>query len=155
VASNRPADARRGRSGIQAPRAGLRTCYLFRVVSSARPAPREGRSSWLAIAALAVVFLAFDLWIVLGGTSPGKVPGSLTAEAAATINGSQPLFRFAPNTLPQGALIACVTNGLRIEAPVPAPGRTSEAHADGVAHGGATIRVLTLPSGAVRARCGD
>ena len=134
---------------------GRRGCYSCRVLSPAAGLPRERRRTWLAVAALAGAFLLCDLWILAAGPSPGKVPGSLTEEAAATTDGSHPLVRFAPGRLAAGELVACVTNGLRIKASVPVPGVSTQTHADGVSHGGATLRLHTAPDGTVWAHCGN
>ena len=114
--------------------------------------PTEGVSSWLAIAAVALAFLVFDLWVVYGGASPGMVPGALTAEAAVTLGGGT-TRRFAPGRMAEGTVIACVSDGLRIKARVPARGRSVETHMDAAYTGGATIHIGTLVDGSVVARC--
>jgi hypothetical protein len=131
---------------------GGRGCYLYRVTVQARPAPAEGRSTWLAVAAIAAVFLVFALWVVFAGSSPGKVAGSFTADAAQTLEAGQ-RRRFAPAAMATGTVVACISDGLRVKAYVPPPGRSVKTHVDAAYGGGATIRVRTLSGGSVVVSC--
>jgi hypothetical protein len=131
---------------------GGRGCYLYRVTVQARPAPAEGRSTWLGVAAIAAAFLVFALWVVFAGTSPGKIAGSFTAEAALTLEAGQSRH-FAADAMATGTVVACISDGLRVKAYVPPPGRSLKTHVDSAYGGGATIRVRTLSGGSVVVGC--
>jgi hypothetical protein len=97
------------------------------MVSPARPASTEGRSSWLAIAAIVLATLAFTAWLTLGGRSPGRVPGSLSEGAFLNLHAGQS-GTFLPGRMDEGTLIACENGGLRVLAAVPARGKLASRH---------------------------
>lgn len=92
------------------------------MVSPARPASTEGRSSWLAIAAIVLATLAFEGWLTLGGRSPGRVPGSLSEAAFLDLHAGQS-STFRPGRMDEGTLIACESGGLRVLVAVPGRGK--------------------------------
>jgi hypothetical protein len=120
---------------------------------SARPGPTEGRSSWIAIAALLAALLVFDGWVTLAGRSPGRVPGSLSATALVELEGGQ-TRTFAPAAAPEGTVLACVHAGLRVAARVPAPGRSvRRVLVPPQGSGRATLTIATAVDGTVRVGC--
>jgi hypothetical protein len=123
------------------------------VVSPARPAAFEGRSSWLAIAALVAVILGFEAWLAWGGTSPGKVPGSLSTSAFLNLVSGQ-TSTFRPGRVDEGSVISCTSNGLRVAAAVPARGRFVSRHLH-PAYGsiGADLGIVHRSNNSVTARC--
>jgi hypothetical protein len=123
------------------------------MLSPTRAAPSEGWSSWLAIAGIVVAMLGFDAWVVLGGKSPGRVPGSLSESPILTLQAGQTSF-FKPGRMDEGSVIACQNDGLTVAAAVPAPGHARSRHVEpplGIS--GATITVVHRADDSVSARC--
>ena len=114
----------------------------------------EGRTTWLAIAALLAAILAFDGWLVLAQPSPGKIPGSLSEVAVRGFDGGHHAV-YAPGDVREGDVFSCTTRGLRVAARVPAPGRTAQQHIDSPERGGATITIATRRDGSVYVGCRD
>lgn len=122
------------------------------MVSAGRPAPNEGWSSWLAVAALAALLLVVEAWIAWGGTSPGRVPGSLSETPVLELVAGQSR-RFDPGRIDEGSVIACSNNGITVSAAVPRRLRFVSRHLDAVAGLGVTIEVVHRSDGSVRVRC--
>lgn len=119
----------------------------------ARSAPVEPRSSWYAVAALVLAMLAYTGWLTLGGTSPGRIPGSWSASPILTVVGGQ-RGTFRPGRMDEGSVIACTNSGLQISAAVPARGRFVEQHVDSpLGRAGATIAIVHRTDGSVSYRC--
>jgi hypothetical protein len=123
------------------------------MVSSPRIAPSEGRSSWLAVGGIVLAMLGFEAWIVFGGTSPGRIPGSLDASPIVTLQvGRTSTFR--PGRMDEGSVIACQNNGLTVAAAVPARGHAVSQHVEPtVGISGATIAIVHRADDSVSARC--
>jgi hypothetical protein len=123
------------------------------MVSSARPASTEGRSSWLAIAAMVLAMLAFTAWLALGGRSPGRVPGSLSEGAFLSLHAGQS-STFRPGRMDEGTLIACENSGLRVLAAVPARGKLASRRLFApTGPGQVTLRIAHRSDDSVRIVC--
>ncbi len=116
-------------------------------------APVEAWSSWLGVAALVCLFLAFAAWVAWAGKSPGRVSGAspsaspfLTLRLGATA-------RFRPNRIDQGSVIACQGGGVTVSAAVPPPGHFLSRHIDAVYGQGTTLGLVQRKDGSVEARC--
>jgi hypothetical protein len=121
--------------------------------TSARSGPTEGRSSWIAIAALLLALLVFDAWVTLAGRSPGRIPGSLSETALVELEGGQ-TQTFAASAAPEGTVFACVHAGLRVAGRVPAPGRrVRRVLVPPQGSGRATLTIVTRAEGSVRVGC--
>jgi hypothetical protein len=123
------------------------------MVSPTRASPLEGRSSWLAIAAIVVAMLAFDAWLVYGGRSPGKIAGSSTESPILTLHAGQ-TSTFKPGRMDEGSVIACQNSGLTVSAAVPGRGKVASQHLEpATGPGGATITIVHRSDDSVTARC--
>lgn len=123
------------------------------MVSSTRPAPSEGWSSWLAIAAIVLAMLGFAAWIVFGGTSPGRVAGSLSETPIVTLQVGR-TSTFKPGRMDEGSVIACQDDGLTVAAAVPVRGHVASRHVEPtVGISGVTITVVHRADDSVSARC--
>jgi hypothetical protein len=123
------------------------------MVSSTRVAPWEGWSSWLAIAAIVLAMLGFAAWIVFGGTSPGRIGGSLSESPLLTLQAGQ-TSTFKPGRMDEGSVIACQGSGLTVAAAVPARGHAVSQHVEPtVGIFGVTITVVHRADDSVSARC--
>jgi hypothetical protein len=123
------------------------------MVSSVRAAAPEGRSSWLAVAAIVLSMLAFEAWIVFGGTSPGRIPGSLSESPILTLQVGR-TSTFKPGRMDEGSVLACQNSGLTVAAAVPSRGHAVSRHVEptvGVV--GVTITVAHRADGSVSVRC--
>jgi hypothetical protein len=123
------------------------------MVSPTRAAPLEGRSSWLAIAAIIVAMLVFDAWLVYGGRSPGKIAGSLSESPILTLHAGQ-TSTFGPGRMDEGSVIACQNNGLTVAAAVPGRGKVASQHLEpATGAGGVTIAIVHRGDDSVTIRC--
>jgi hypothetical protein len=114
----------------------------------------EGRTTWLAIAALLAAILGFDGWLVLARPSPGKIQGSLSEVAVRGFEGGHHAL-YAPGEVREGDVFSCTNRGLRVAARVPAPGRTARQRIASPKRGGASITIATRRDGSVYVGCGD
>ena len=123
------------------------------MVSSTRAARSEGWSSWLAVAAIVFAMLGFEAWVVFGGTSPGRVPGSLSESPIVTLQAGR-TCTFRPGRLDEGSVIACQNNGLTVAAAVPARGHAVSQHVEPtVGIFGVTIAIVHRADDSVSSRC--
>lgn len=112
----------------------------------------EGKTTWLLVGLLVLVFLAVPLWSVFGGAAPG-LPQPTPARPAAMLEAGQKIA-FAPGDLAVGDGLVCESGGLTVGAWVPRPGRTTRARlVNADATGTASIEIHTRNDGAVIARC--
>jgi hypothetical protein len=122
--------------------------------STARRRSTEGVSTWLVVAVLAAALLGYAGWVTLAGTSPGRVPGSLSLTERLSLEGGQ-TRSYGPGRAPEGAVFACTNSGLRVVGRVPAAGKTLRRHlVPPQGSGSVTLRIDARADGSVRIRCG-
>ena len=110
----------------------------------------EGKTVWLVVGLLALVFVAVPLWIRYGGAKQGPLP-YIPEGPAATIFGGQKIA-FKAKDLAAGDSLLCNNYGVLVGARVPKPGHTTTAQFVGSEHT-ATITVHVRDDGVVIARC--
>ena len=112
----------------------------------------EGRTTWLLVGLLLVVFLAVPLWTLFGGTAP-KTLQPTPAKPVATLEAGQKIA-FAPGDLVVGDGLICESGGMTVGAWVPKPGHATHAQqVNADATKVATIGIRTKDDGTVIARC--
>jgi hypothetical protein len=112
----------------------------------------EGRTTWLVVGLLLVVFLAVPLWTLFGGVAP-KTLRPTPAKPVATLAAGQKIA-FAPGDLIVGDGLLCESAGMSVGAWVPNPGHSThsrQVNADATRV--ATIVIRTRDDGTVIARC--
>lgn len=112
----------------------------------------EGKTTWLVVTLLALVFLAVPVWVRFGGAAPGSLP-STPANPAAILEEGQKIS-FAAGDLAVGDGLVCEAAGIVVGGRVPKRGRTRSArlvNADATAT--ATIKIQARDDGVVIARC--
>jgi hypothetical protein len=83
----------------------------------------EGRTTWLLVGVIMLVFLAAPVWSLVVGSAHGSVP-STPATPVATLAAGQTRV-FAPGDLVVGDGLSCESRGLAVGAWVPKPGHTT------------------------------
>jgi hypothetical protein len=112
----------------------------------------EGRTTWLLVGLLLLVFLAVPLWTLYGGTAP-KTLRPTPAKPVATLAAGQKIA-FAAGDLVVGDGLICESEGMTVGAWVPQPGHATHARqVNADATKVATIEIRTKDNGAVIARC--
>jgi len=112
----------------------------------------EGRTTWLLVGLLLLVFLAVPLWTLFGGTAP-KTLQPTPAKPVATLAAGQKIA-FAPGDLVVGDGLICESGGMTVGAWVPERGHSThsqQVNADATRV--ATIEIRTKDDGTVIARC--
>ena len=110
----------------------------------------EGKSVWLLLGLLALLFAGVPLWIRYGGAEQGPLP-YIPANPAAIVFGGQKIA-FKAGDLSVGDSLLCENFGVLVGAKVPKPGHRLTAQFVGSEHT-ATITIRTLNDGVVIARC--
>ncbi|HVP74833.1 MAG TPA: hypothetical protein VMS63_02335 [Gaiellaceae bacterium] len=111
-----------------------------------------GRTTWLLVGLLVLVFLAVPLWTLFGGTAPGTLQPT-PAKPVATLEAGQKIA-FARGDLVVGDGLICESGGMSVGAWVPNPGQAThsrQVNADGTRV--ATIEIRTKDDGTVIAGC--
>lgn len=112
----------------------------------------EGKTTWLLVGLIVLVFLAVPLWTLFGGARPGPLTPT-PANPVATLETGQKIA-FAAGDLTVGDSLACESGGLTVGALVPKPGHTSSARqVNANSTWTASIHIRTRNDGAVIVRC--
>ena len=113
--------------------------------------PAEGKTTWLLVGLIALVFAAVPLW-TLGGSASGRL-STLPTDPVAMLEAGQKIA-FAAGDLRAGDDLVCESGGLSVGAVVPEPGHTSKARqVNANSTWTASITIRTRDDGAVVARC--
>ena len=110
----------------------------------------EGKTTWLLVGLIALIFVPVPLWILFGGTAPRPLP-ALPARPVAILEDGQKIA-FAAGDLAVGDGLICESRGLRVGAWVPKPGHTTRSQLVGN-NWTASIQIHTQDDGAVIVRC--
>jgi hypothetical protein len=112
----------------------------------------EGKTTWLLVGLLVLVFLAVPLWTLSGGGAPRPLQPT-PASPVATLEAGQKIA-FAPGDLTVGDGLICESGGMSVGAWVPKPGHiTHSRQVNADATKVATIEIRTRDDGTVIARC--
>jgi hypothetical protein len=112
----------------------------------------EGRTTWLLVGLIALVFAVVPLWTLFGGAAPRPLPPT-PADPVATLEAGQKIA-FASGDLAVGDGLMCESGGLRVGAWVPKPGHTTRSRlANANATWTASIQIHTRNDGSVIVRC--
>ena len=110
----------------------------------------EGKSVWLLVGLLALLFAGVPLWIRYGGPEQGPLP-YIPENPAAIVFGGQKIA-FKAGDLATGDSLLCENFGVLVGAKVPKPGHTTHAQFVGSEHT-ASINIHVRDDGIVIARC--
>jgi len=112
----------------------------------------EGKTTWLLVGLLMLVFFAVPLWTLLGSAARGPLQPT-PAKPVATLEAGQKIA-FAPGDLTVGDGLVCESGGLSVGAWVPNPGHTTRSRlVNPNATWTASIQIHTRDDGTVIARC--
>ncbi len=112
----------------------------------------EGKTTWLLVGVLMLVFLVVPLWTLFGGAAPRALQPT-PAKPVATLEAGQKIA-FAPGDLAVGDGLICESGGMSVGAWVPKPGHaTHSRQVNADATRVATIEIRTRDDGTVIARC--
>jgi hypothetical protein len=112
----------------------------------------EGKTTWLLVGLLVLVFLPVPLWTLFGGAALRPLQPT-PAKPVATLEAGQKIA-FAPGDLAVGDGLMCESGGLSVGAWVPKPGHTTRSRlVNANATWTASIQIHTRNDGAVIVRC--
>lgn len=112
----------------------------------------EGKTTWLLVGLIVLVFVAVPFWIRFGGAASGSLPPAPANPVAILEEGQK--IAFAAGDLAVGDGLACEAGGLVVGAWVPKPGHTSNARlVNGDATSTASIKIQARDDGVVIVRC--
>ncbi len=113
--------------------------------------PAEGKTTWLLVGLVALVFAAVPLW-TLGRSASSRLP-TLPADPVATLEAGQKIA-YAAGDLKPGDGLVCQSGGLNVGALVPKSGHTSGARqVNANSTWTASITIRARDDGAVIVRC--
>lgn len=112
----------------------------------------EGKTTWLLVGLLMLVFFAVPLWTLLGSGAHSPLQATPASPVASLEAGQK--IAFAPGDLTVGDGLLCESGGLSVGAWVPTPGHTTRSRlVNANATWTASIEIHTRDDGTVIARC--